>query len=113
MKQTLLALTYSDDFTDGVNDTEQQPDDQGESSDKTADDYVQCKDTDCARYAVTEGEEPETHPSYAKRQADTKPHQEVVAYAVSHVDRLEECCEAKCKSEWNYNLLHEYFDSSH
>ena len=67
MKQTLLALTYSDDFSDGVNDTEQQPDDQGESSDKTADDYVQCEDADCAGNTVTEGNEPETHPSYAKR----------------------------------------------
>ena len=58
MKQTLLAFTYSDDFSDGVIDTEQQPDDQGESSDKTAEDDVECEDSDCAGYTVPEGNEP-------------------------------------------------------
>ena len=36
-KQTLFDLRCSsDDFSDGMNDTEQQPDEEGESSDETA-----------------------------------------------------------------------------
>ena len=48
-----------------MDEAEQQPDNQGESSDKTADDDVECEDSYCAGYAVTEGDEPETHPADA------------------------------------------------
>lgn len=41
-----------------MDDAEQQPDNQGEPSDKTADDDVECEDSYCAGYAVTEGDEP-------------------------------------------------------
>ena len=44
-----------------MDDAEQQPDNQGESSDKTADDDVECEDSYCAGYAVTEGDEPRSH----------------------------------------------------
>ena len=57
-----------------MDDAEQQPDNQGESSDKTADDDVECEDSYCAGYAVTEGDEPETHPADAEWEADTEPH---------------------------------------
>lgn len=40
MKQTLLVISCSDDFSDSMNNTEQKPDDQGKSSDKTADDNI-------------------------------------------------------------------------
>lgn len=44
-----------------MDEAEQQPDNQGESSDKTADDDVECEDSYCAGYAVTEGDEPFSH----------------------------------------------------
>ena len=66
-----------------MDDAEQQPNNQGESADKTADDDVECEDSYCAGYAVTEGDEPETHPADAEWEADTEPHQEVVTYAPS------------------------------
>lgn len=44
----LRFLQYSDDFSDGVNDTEQKPDEQGESSDETTHDDIQDEDADCA-----------------------------------------------------------------
>jgi len=96
-----------------VNDTEQKPDDQGKSSDETAHDDIECEDADCCGYSKTERDEPETHPSDSERQANTEPHQEEVAYSVSHVDRFEECCETERKSEWQRDLLQEDFESSH
>ena len=44
----LRYFQYSDDFSDGMNETEQKPDDQGESSDETAHDDIQGEDADCA-----------------------------------------------------------------
>lgn len=44
----LRYFQYSDDFSDGVNDTEQKPDDQGKSSDETAHNDIQGEDADCA-----------------------------------------------------------------
>ena len=40
-------------------------------------------------YSVTAWNEPEAHPPDAERQADADPHEEVIAYAVRHIDRLE------------------------
>ena len=88
-----------------MDDAEQQPDNQGESSDKTADDDVECEDSYCAGYAVTEGDEPETHPADAEWEADTEPHQEVVTYAVRHIDRLEECGETKGNQQRKQHFL--------
>lgn len=44
----LRCFQYLDDFSDGVNDTEQKPDDQGKSSDETAHNDVQGEDANCA-----------------------------------------------------------------
>ncbi len=41
----------------------------GVGSGKTADDDVECEDSYCAGYAVTEGDEPETHPADAESEA--------------------------------------------
>jgi len=90
----LSFFRYSDDFSDGMDDTEQQSSDQGESSDETANDDIECEDSYCARYAITEGDKPEAHPSEAEWEPNAKPHQEVITYAVCHVDRLEECGKA-------------------
>jgi hypothetical protein len=90
----LSFFRYSDDFSDGMDDTEQQSSDQGESSDETANDDIECEDSYCARYAITEGDKPEAHPSEAEWEPNAKPHQEVVTYTVCHVDRLEECGKA-------------------
>ena len=90
-----------------MDDAEQQPDNQGESSDKTADDDVECEDSYCAGYAVTEGDEPETHPADAEWEADTEPHQEVVTYAVRHIDRLEECGKTKGNQQRKQHFLEE------
>ena len=68
-----------------MDDAEQQPDDQGESSDKTADDDVERENSYCAGYAVTEGDEPETHPADAEWEADAEPHQEVVTLSLIHI----------------------------
>ena len=57
-------------------------------------DDIECEDSYCARYAITEGDKPEAHPSEAEWEPNAKPHQEVVTYAVCHVDRLEECGKA-------------------
>ena len=62
----LRFLQYSDDFSDGVNDTEQKPDDQGKSSDETADDNVKCEYADCCGNSKAEGDKPEAHPSDAE-----------------------------------------------
>lgn len=78
-----------------MDDAEQHSNNQGKSSDKTADDDIKCEDPYCAGYATTEGDEPKAHPSDAKRKPDTDPHQEVITYAVCHIDRLEECGKAE------------------
>lgn len=78
-----------------MDDAEQHYDNQGESSDKSADDDIKCEDPYRAGYTITEGNEPEAHPSDVKRKLDTEPHREVITYAVCHVDRLEEYCKAE------------------
>ena len=88
-----------------MDDAEQQPDDQGESSDKTADDDIECEDSYRAGYAITEGDEPEAHPSNAEWEADAEPHQEVVTYTVRHVDRLEECGKAEGNQQRKQHFL--------
>ena len=64
-----LRLFNSKDFPDGMNDTEQQPDDQGESSDKTAENDIECEHADRARDPESAWDEPEAHSPNAEREA--------------------------------------------
>ena len=52
-----------------MNDTEQQPDDQGESSDKTAENDIECEHADRARDPKSAWDEPEAHSPNAEREA--------------------------------------------
>ena len=94
MENETNPLSFLDDFLNCMNDTEQYPDDQGKSPYETSKDDVQGKYSNCAGYTVTEGDQPEAHPSEAEWEPNAKPHQEVVTYAVCHVDRFEECGKA-------------------
>ena len=67
MKQTLLAFSYSDDFTDGMHDTEQKPGDQSKPANQTADDDVQCEDSDCAGDPIPVRHKPKAHPVHPER----------------------------------------------
>ena len=96
MENETNPLSFLDDFLNCMNDTEQYPDDQGKSPNETSKDDVQGKYSNCAGYTVAEGDQPEAHPPYPKRKSYTQPEKEKVAYAVCHIDRLKECCEAEC-----------------
>lgn len=96
MENETNPLSFLDDFLNCMNDTEQYPDDQGKSPNETSKDDVQGKYSNCAGYTVAEGDQPEAHPPYPKRKAYTQPEKEKVAYAVCHIDRLKERCEAEC-----------------
>ena len=64
-----LRLFNSKDFPDGMYDTEQQPDDQGESSDKTAENDIECEHADRAGDPESAWDKPEAHFPNAEREA--------------------------------------------
>lgn len=75
MKQTLLAFRYSDDFSDRMDDAEQQPDDQCKPSDKATHNEIDSEDADCGGDPISEGDKPKAHPLEAEGQTNTDPHQ--------------------------------------